>query len=63
MANCMKCGRELKLNEIGLHRKIVHRGATEFMCLTCMAEYFKVEEKELEQLIANFKKVGCRLFV
>ena len=35
---CKKCGRELTNDEIGIHKKMINRGDTEFFCLTCLAE-------------------------
>ncbi len=62
MAKCMKCGKELLPDEIGLHKKIVGKGATEFMCLPCLAVYFDCSEELLYQKIEQFKKMGCMLF-
>ena len=59
---CMKCGRKLKRDEIALTKKRITRGATEFMCLTCLAEHFKVSEERLEEKIQHFKDSGCTLF-
>lgn len=59
---CMKCGRKLKRDEIALTKKLINRRATEFMCLTCLAEHFKVSEERLEEKIQHFKDSGCTLF-
>lgn len=59
---CMKCGRKLKRDEIALTKKLINRGATEFMCLICLAEHFKVSEERLEEKIQHFKDSGCTLF-
>ena len=59
---CMKCGRKLKRDEIALTKKLINRGATEFMRLTCLAEHFKVSEERLEEKIQHFKDSGCTLF-
>lgn len=60
---CMKCGRQLTYDEVALHRKLINRGSTEFMCITCLGEYFKVNEDVLRERIAYFKKTGCTLFM
>jgi len=60
---CIRCGAVLKPDDIGLHRKLVNRGAQEFLCMGCLALKFKVERAELERSIEQFKKQGCTLFV
>ena len=34
---CMRCGARLHSDEIALYRKIVCRGATQYLCLDCLA--------------------------
>lgn len=63
MAVCLKCGRPLTADEIAVHRKLVSREASQFMCKTCLAAYFEVEEAKIDQKIAQFKRQGCLLFV
>lgn len=58
----MKCNRALTFNEIALHRKVINRGAKEFMCLTCLAEYLNSDEKTLKEKIDFFRRQGCSLF-
>jgi len=62
MALCMHCARTLTGDEIGLHRKIVNRGATQYLCLTCLAKEFACEESLLERKIEEFREQGCMLF-
>lgn len=62
MSQCLKCGRELTRDEIGLHKKIVNRGAQEFMCMDCLASYYRVSKAGLEEKIQQFKEMGCTLF-
>lgn len=62
MAQCMKCARELTSDEIGLHKKMINRGATEFMCLSCLARYYDCSEQLLLQKIEQFRAQGCTLF-
>ena len=62
MAQCMKCARELTGDEIGLHMKMINRGAREYMCITCLSEYFHCSEELLRQKIEQFRENGCVLF-
>lgn len=59
---CLKCGKTLSFNEIGLYRKMVNRGATEFLCISCLAEHFKISQEDLRAKIEYFRKSGCTLF-
>ena len=60
---CIRCGKKLSTNEIGLSKKYFGRGATEYMCLSCMAKHFSVSEELLKEKIEQFKQAGCMLFV
>lgn len=62
MCGCMKCGKTLEYDEIGLHRKLVNKGAREFMCIECLSEYFDVSVKALREKIEQYKQIGCSLF-
>ena len=59
---CMKCGRILTDDEIGIHKKMINRGAKEFFCLTCLAEFTNSTEDRLRERIEHFRKQGCSLF-
>lgn len=62
MDTCKICGRELVRDEIGLTKKLINRGATEFLCMTCLAEKFEMTEAECKVLITHFRDAGCHLF-
>ena len=62
MSGCLKCGRELTRDEIGLHKKMVNRGAQSFLCIDCLASYYQVSTPGLEEKIRLFKEMGCTLF-
>lgn len=62
MDKCYKCKRVLTADEVGLHRRLMDRAAEEFMCITCLAEFFGCDEKLLRDKIAYFKKTGCTMF-
>lgn len=62
MSACLQCGRSLTADEVAVHRKLVTRSASQFMCKTCLAAYFNVDEAKIDQKIAQFKRQGCLLF-
>lgn len=62
MSLCMKCGKPLEADEIAVHKKLVNRGATEFLCIRCLAEHFCCTREMIEERIEHFKKTGCALF-
>lgn len=62
MEVCKLCGREVSHDEIGLTKKLINRGATQFLCLPCLAQYFSVSEERLKEKIRQFKEDGCTLF-
>ena len=59
---CKVCRRPLTADEIAVTRKLVNRGATEFMCVTCLARYFEVRPEDILERIRYFKAAGCTLF-
>lgn len=62
MAQCIQCGKTLTNDEIGLHKKLVNRGATEYMCITCLGKRFRCSEERLREKIEEFRAMGCMLF-
>lgn len=59
---CKNCGKKLLPVEISLTKKLINRGASEFFCLSCLAEHFSVGESDLLEKASRFKKEGCTLF-
>lgn len=62
MSRCKQCGRELTADEIGLHKRMINRGDTEYFCITCLAAFFNCEEELLRGKIEHFRRMGCQLF-
>lgn len=62
MLNCIRCGKNLDADDIGCHKKLVNRGATEFMCVCCLAKHFGATEEKLRTLIEEYRAYGCTLF-
>lgn len=61
-SHCFQCGKPLERDEIGLYKKLVNRGAREFLCKPCLAVRFKMTEADCDTLIAHFKEAGCSMF-
>lgn len=59
---CKNCGRALVPDEIAITKKLINRGATEFMCIPCIAKWFDVTEGDIQERITCFKQMGCTLF-
>ena len=59
---CVRCGTLLTKDETALTRKLINRGATEFFCLSCLADHFQLSEDILRKKIDEFKAMGCTLF-
>lgn len=59
---CMNCGKKLQRVDIGLHKKLIHRYAKEFMCVDCLSEYVNVPKQDLLDKAEYFKKQGCSFF-
>lgn len=66
MANdrtCFRCGKHLESDAIPIYKKLVNRGAEEFMCIGCLAEYLKTDREYIEALIDYYTESGtCALF-
>ena len=60
--NCKECNKLLTADEKAVYLKMVNREATSFLCVSCLAKYFDVEEALIYKKIEQFKEVGCMLF-
>ncbi len=59
----MNCDKELLSDEIAIYKKLVNRGAERYLCIDCLAEYFKCSRKAIEDKIDYYRKSGeCTLF-
>lgn len=59
---CRLCGASLSHDEVGLTKKLINRGAVEFLCFDCMAEHFSVTVDLLKEKVEQFREMGCTLF-
>ena len=60
---CIRCGKELSTLDMNFYRKMVNRGAKEFMCIPCLAEYFGMTVEKCHEKIEHFRQQGCTLFL
>jgi biotin operon repressor len=60
--NCRNCGKVLTRDEKAIYYRLVNRGAKDFLCIPCLADYFKCSVKDIENRIVSLKKMGCTLF-
>lgn len=61
--SCKKCGGALGQDDRAIYKKLVNRGAEEFLCISCLAEYFQVPREEIEKRIQYYRESGeCTLF-
>lgn len=58
---CMKCRKRTDAVDRGMYRRFVHREAAEYLCLSCLAEKFKVSEESLRERAETLKE-DCALF-
>ena len=54
MAQCMRCRKTLSHNEIGAHKRLINRGAEEFLCRECLAEKFRVSPELIGAIAIDF---------
>ena len=59
---CKKCGCDITHDEMAMNWKMLNRGAVDFFCLKCLADYFKVDVENLREKMEYFRKMGCKLF-
>ena len=59
---CRECGKPLTGDEVAVTKKLISRGAAEFLCVSCLAAYFEVRPEDIRERIAYFRSTGCTLF-
>ena len=62
MPECKECGSLLTALDIGATKKLINKGATEFLCIPCLAKRFGVEESLIHTKIREWREQGCMLF-
>lgn len=62
MPVCKTCGKELLPDEIAITKRLINRGATEFLCIDCLAAYFRCDRSLILERIRYYREMGCSLF-
>ena len=62
MPEWVRCHAPLTNDEIGLTKKLINRGTTEFLCYECLANHFRVTVELLREKVEQFREMGCTLF-
>lgn len=60
---CFQCGKGVSLDEIGMTKKLMNRGAEKFLCMECLAAYYRIPIENLYRKLEEFRADGCTLFV
>ena len=60
---CIRCRAPLTRDEIGLTKQLINRGCAEFLCYHCLAKHFQVTVEDLRRKVAEFREMGCTLFL
>ena len=63
MINCIMCDKhDLEKDTIGINKKLLGTGITNFYFMDCLANYLECTVEELLDKIEEFKEEGCTLF-
>ena len=62
MEHCIACHSPVTSDEVAMTRKLINRGATQYLCLPCLARRFEVALPDLLERMQAFKDMGCTLF-
>lgn len=61
-SRCKQCNKPLTQDERAIYLRMVNRGAKEYLCIPCLAEFFKCSIGDIEKRIVLLKEMGCTLF-
>ncbi len=61
--NCMKCKKNITLDEAAMTKKLINRGTSSYYCADCLAEAFEITPDDIWEKIRYFKETGCTLFL
>lgn len=59
---CIECQKALVRDEVAIYLRLVNRNAKQYLCIPCLAKYFKCSEDDIHLRIQRLKDMGCTLF-
>lgn len=59
---CKECNKKLENDEIAIYRRLVSRGAKEYLCIDCLSSHFNCSKTLIIERINYFRESGCTLF-
>ena len=59
---CAGCQTKLDSDEIGLTKKLINRGCTDFYCVNCLSKRLNLSVERLRELAERYRASGCTLF-
>ena len=60
---CKDCNALLDKNCVALNIKLLTDNKEDFLCLTCLSDFFDCSIDDLKIKIQEFKEAGCTLFL
>ncbi len=62
MAKCVSCENEVVPVEMGLTKKLMGKGVTNYYCFSCLAKEFNTSVEKLKEVVKEYQRQGCSLF-
>ena len=59
---CVCLAKNLSKNTIGINKKLLGEGITNFFCINCLADHLDCDVQDILDKIEEFKADGCILF-
>lgn len=59
---CYSCEKEIDTIDIGAHRKLINKCASQYLCRDCLAKELGWDRDYLDRVILMHRERGCMLF-
>lgn len=60
--HCRECNKLLIQDERAICKKLVSRDVQDYLCIACLAQFFRCHTSIIYKRIDQFKKMGCAIF-